>query len=140
MDLKHKLFGFSGRMRRLDYWLLSIGANISIGIVDAIQTLAFNGGDFAALQSDGNIVSSVISVALNILNLWIGVAIMVKRCHDRDKRGGWVAFFLLVPIVGWIWGFIELGFLDGTQGRNRFGASPKGIGGSDEEDLAKVFA
>ncbi|PVM82716.1 DUF805 domain-containing protein [Caulobacter endophyticus] len=140
MDLKHKLFGFSGRMRRLDYWLLSIGANISIGIVDAVQTLAFNGGDLAALQSDGNMVSSAISVALNILNLWISVAIMVKRCHDRDKRGWWAAFFLLVPIVGWIWGFIELGFLDGTQGRNRFGASPKGIGGSDEEDLAKVFA
>jgi uncharacterized membrane protein YhaH (DUF805 family) len=65
-------------------------------------------------------------------------AIALKRCHDRDKGGGWVAFFWLVPIVGWIWGLVELGFLDGTQGRNSYGKSPKGIGSADP--LAEVFA
>lgn len=140
MDVKHKLFGFSGRIRRLDYWLLSIGTNICIGIVDTLQTLALNGWDLNALESSDNLASGGISLVFSLLNLWITICLMLKRCHDRDKGGGWVAFFLLVPIVGWIWGFVELGFLDGTQGRNRFGPSPKGIGGSEEDDVAKVFA
>lgn len=140
MDVKHKLFGFSGRIRRLDYWLLGIGTSIAIGVLDAVQTLVLNAGDFNALETGGNIASVVISLALNLMGLWINIALMLKRCHDRDKRWGWVAFFLLVPIVGWIWGFIELAFLDGTQGRNRFGPSPKGVGGGEEDDLAKVFA
>lgn len=140
MDVKHKLFGFSGRIRRLDYWLLSIATNVSIAVVDVLQTLALNGWDLNALDRNPSIPSGLISLALYVPSFWIGIALMLKRCHDRNKGGGWVAFFILVPIVGWIWGFIELGFLDGAQGRNRFGPSPKGIGGGDEEDLAKVFA
>jgi uncharacterized membrane protein YhaH (DUF805 family) len=33
-----------------------------------------------------------------------------------------------LTIVGALWPLIELGFLDGTQGPNKFGPSPKGIG------------
>jgi hypothetical protein len=35
---------------------------------------------------------------------------------------------------------INLGVLDGTQGRNRFGPSPKGIGGDVDPELENVFA
>lgn len=38
----------------------------------------------------------------------------------------------LVLFVYAIWLLIELGFLDGTPGPNRFGPSPKGLGGSAE--------
>lgn len=139
MTLVKKLFGFEGRLRRMDYWLLSIGKNIVLGLVDVVQVLILNGGDINALENNTG-VSQAISILLLVPSLWITIALMLKRCHDRDKRWGWVAFFLIVPVVGWIWGLIELGFLDGTQGRNRFGPSPKGIGGSGEEDVAKVFA
>lgn len=129
MDLKHKLFGFSGRMRRLDYWLLWIGSYVVFLIANFVVSL---------LGDEG--LGGLLIILLFVPYLWIKIALMLKRCHDRDKGGGWVAFFLLVPFVGWIWGFIELGFLDGTPGRNRYGPSPKGIGGGEEEDLAKIFA
>jgi uncharacterized membrane protein YhaH (DUF805 family) len=43
----------------------------------------------------------------------------VKRCHDRN-RSGWFLLIGWLPIMN-LWLFIELGFLAGTVGPNRFG-------------------
>jgi uncharacterized membrane protein YhaH (DUF805 family) len=80
---------------------------------------------------------------------WCGNAILVKRLHDRGRSGYWVLLFVYAPwILGlyifnagriwtWsigignsvvtmvsLWGLIELGFLRGTKGSNRFGPDP----------------
>ncbi|KQY92453.1 hypothetical protein ASD21_13710 [Caulobacter sp. Root1455] len=133
MTLMQKLFGFEGRLRRRDYWLIIVGKYVVSFMVGVLV--------FAATGDTGQNGFGAVNIAQLVLfvpSLWISIAIALKRCHDRDKGGGWVAFFWLVPIVGWIWGFIELGFLDGTQGRNSYGKSPKGIGSA--EPLAEVFA
>jgi uncharacterized membrane protein YhaH (DUF805 family) len=131
MALMDKVFGFEGRLRRRDYWL--------IGIASSLVCLAINLVALAIFGADST-VTNVVQYALYVPSLWISIATALKRCHDRDKGGGWVAFFWLVPIVGWIWGLVELGFLDGTQGPNSYGKSPKGIGGEPEDKLAEVFA
>jgi hypothetical protein len=51
----------------------------------------------------------------------IDVIVYIKRFHDRDKSGWWVLIWL-IPIIGAIWLLIELGFLKGTPGPNRFGS------------------
>ncbi len=74
-------------------------------------------------------------------------AVMVKRLHDRDRSGWWVLLFWALPVGlnGWreaneldvafsvvglvaaaisIWAIVELGFLRGTVGANRFGYDP----------------
>jgi uncharacterized membrane protein YhaH (DUF805 family) len=79
--------------------------------------------------------------------MWVFLAIAVKRLHDRNRSGWWILPFFVLPsfsneIVQWlpgtmldlpvsvalfilsIWGFIELGFLRGTDGANRFGLDP----------------
>jgi uncharacterized membrane protein YhaH (DUF805 family) len=61
---------------------------------------------------------------------WIGLALEVKRWHDRDKSWLWI-FIAFIPLVGPFWAFIECGFLDGTDGPNRFGPSPKAGGAPD---------
>ncbi|HWW24848.1 MAG TPA: DUF805 domain-containing protein [Caulobacter sp.] len=134
MTLTHKIFGFDGRLRRRDYWLINIGLTLAIVVITLVSFAIF--GD--AEQAFGP--SAIIQYALYVPQLWIGVALALKRCHDRNKGGGWVAFFWLVPVVGWIWGLVELGFLDGTQGPNQYGKSPKGIGGDTDSELARVFA
>ena len=48
------------------------------------------------------------------------IIVYIKRFHDRDKSGWWVLIGL-IPIIGAIWLLIELGFLKGTDGPNRFG-------------------
>jgi len=46
----------------------------------------------------------------------------VKRLHDRN-RGGWFYLLFLIPFVN-IWMLIEVLFLKGTDGENRFGEDP----------------
>ena len=55
-----------------------------------------------------------------IFLIWIGLALQVKRWHDRDKPGVWV-LINFIPFIGGIWALVECGFLPGTPGPNRFG-------------------
>jgi len=84
-------------------------------------------------------------VAIAIWVSWFAVG--VKRLHDRDKSGWWILLFYVAPSVlgsiantreqplaGFvlgvasfaisIWGLVELGFLRGTVGPNRYGPDP----------------
>src|SRR5262245_22217809 len=88
----------------------------------------------------------IIILAFAIVS-WISTfAIGVKRLHDRNKSGWWILLFYAVPallggggnqaesttagILGLVslvlalWGLVELGFLRGTAGPNRFGPDP----------------
>ena len=63
----------------------------------------------------------VLAVAINLT----AITVSVKRCHDRD-RSGWFLLMYFLPVLGQIWLFVELGFLPGTSGPNRFGPDPLG--------------
>ena len=54
---------------------------------------------------------------------WIGLAVSVKRWHDRGKSGWWM-LIAFVPVIGPIWQWVETGFLRGTNGPNRYGPEP----------------
>ena len=58
----------------------------------------------------------------------------VKRWHDRDKGAIWL-LVNFIPYVGPLWVFVELGFLAGTPGGNRFGPGP----GQGADSVADVF-
>jgi uncharacterized membrane protein YhaH (DUF805 family) len=81
------------------------------------------------------------------LVLWCYAATSIKRLHDRDRSGWWMIPFFVAPglygqfqdrlgestivaVLGYVvffillWGFIEVGFLRGTRGPNRFGSDP----------------
>ena len=106
MTVTHLLFGFSGREKRLPWWIATILVDLGLGMGYAIF---------------GHLRPSVLALLLLApLLIWITVAVQVKRWHDRDKSGWW---FLInfVPIIGQLWVLIECGFLRGTAGPNRFG-------------------
>jgi uncharacterized membrane protein YhaH (DUF805 family) len=86
-------------------------------------------------------------VILGFFGLWSGLAVAIKRLHDRNKSGWWLLLFWLVPnllgsvpmsaagtvfgtpvalasFVIWIWGFVEIGCLKGTTGPNDYGPDP----------------
>src|SRR5262245_25274108 len=77
--------------------------------------------------------------------IWVGLAVGAKRLRDRDKSAWWLLLFYAVPsilssaadrmegggiilhVVSFaitIWAVIELGFLRGTIGPNRYGPAP----------------
>lgn len=47
--------------------------------------------------------------------------------------------FHLAALIGSLYSLVVLGFMDGTLGPNRFGRSPKGIGGDTAQATAEVF-
>lgn len=79
------------------------------------------GGIGAAAESPGVMIALMVPVYIALI--WSGLAISVKRCHDRDKSG-WFILVGLIPIVGAIWLFVEICCLRGTEGPNRFGGDP----------------
>jgi uncharacterized membrane protein YhaH (DUF805 family) len=109
MDMKWLLFSFQGRLNRQPYWII------------VLVMALLNGGIQQYLYGYGG--EGLIGLALAILSIWIGLAVQIKRWHDRDKSGWW-ALLNLVPVIGWIWILVECGFLRGTYGDNRFGRDP----------------
>jgi hypothetical protein len=55
--------------------------------------------------------------------LYMWLAVNVKRCHDRG-HSGWFVLLGLIPLVN-IWYVVEVCFLPGQRGANRFGPDPK---------------
>jgi uncharacterized membrane protein YhaH (DUF805 family) len=104
-------FSFSGRISRRSFWL---GHELPmLGII------------FLSLILDGLLkLHGLIFGTCILLQAWPNIATQVKRAHDRG-RSGWFVLLAFVPIVS-LWPAIELGFLRGDVGPNRFGADPLG--------------
>lgn len=141
MNWKHILFGFDGRISRKQYWLsilisicflaVALGLIFLISYLDIVPALPF-----------------YIFIPPILVIAWIQLAIVIKRLHDRNKTGWFYLlyitlpnaadrisdrieedtllwwFILLIGLVVGIWGFIELGFLKGTEGSNDYGDDP----------------
>ena len=153
MSLAEQMFSFEGRLRRRDFWISSIVLWIAVFAVSScvLGLLAVHLGLTSASQPvdapalvTGGIISVLVLLAIGFIALWPALAIGMKRCHDRDKSGWWLLVWYaltMIPFLGIFalaWQVIELGFIDGTQGSNRFGPSPKGIG-ADAARLGRVF-
>lgn len=128
------LFSFNGRIGRLAYWLASISLSVFIILMQSIIKLLQIQVDNLASISDPHskltssvflLVITLFILAVLIVYMWAALAVPAKRWHDRGKSAWWVLMGL-IPIVGWIWTFVECGCLPGTPGANRYGASPDG--------------
>ena len=89
-----------------------------LGFVGAALMIA---GEVLLGHDAGLVVAGLALVAA----IWPGLAIYVKRCHDRDKSGWWL-LILLIPYLGSLVIFVSLGLMEGTRGPNRFGPDPLG--------------
>jgi len=127
------LFSFQGRINRAKYWIAAV-------VYAAAMIVLFGLGFFFNFAALFFVVAAMAFIAI----LVSGVAVGIKRLHDRDKSGWWLAAFYLVPalldgagrttgsavIFGLaslavsIWAIVELGFLRGTPGPNQYGPDP----------------
>lgn len=60
------------------------------------------------------------TIAIYPLLYWALYCTAAKRLHDRN-RSGWLLLLTLVPILGPLWLFLQLGFRKGTPERNKHG-------------------
>ncbi|MBE7183195.1 MAG: DUF805 domain-containing protein [Methylobacterium mesophilicum] len=118
MNWTYLFTGFRGRVARLPFWagLVLMGLVwLALGIVAVLGNLH--------LAFDP--VHCALFASLALLSLWPVLAVLAKRWHDRDKSGWW-SMLLLVPVIGPLWIFVELGMLEGTRGANQYGPDPLG--------------
>jgi uncharacterized membrane protein YhaH (DUF805 family) len=126
---------FEGRIPRKTFWLaylimlivswilmLVIFSIFGVSMMANVDpTLSEEAQAAAAMEQLGAI--AIPSLIVILLTLWPALAVYTKRWHDRNKSGWW-SLILFIPLVGPIWFLIELGFLRGTEGPNRFGPDP----------------
>lgn len=136
-------FSLKGRAARLEYWRVQVVQIALAAVVMSLVVLATRiGGWLGALPC-----------LLFLPILAAGVCVAVRRLHDRGKAAWWILIFavgpyaltalaaglyegggpngaeLAAPLLGLgafalsIWAWVELGFLRGTKGENRYGAA-----------------
>ena len=109
IDVLKKYVEFTGRARRMEYWmffLINFIITIAIAVIEA------------AVGSPG-ILHLIYALAVFLPAL--GVA--VRRLHDTGRTGWWL-LILLIPVIGPI---VILVFfvLDSDEGDNMYGPNPK---------------
>lgn len=137
MILPYKRYAdFTGRSRRMEYWMFTLLTTI---VALALVMLMIAGGigletltgastappELGTLFYVGAVLLGVFALA----TLIPGIAVAVRRFHDRDMSGWWVLGFAVLgalPYVGWIASLANVVFmaLPGTKGPNRFGEDP----------------
>lgn len=80
------------------------------------------------------VVSSLTSFAPEVVDLATNAGL-----SDGQFDALYTATNLAIVVVN-LYLLVFLGFLDGTEGPNRFGRSPKGIGGDPADKAAEVFS
>ena len=120
MAVLKKYADFSGRSRRMEYWMFML-INFLIYIAMMALMLATGGGN---AEEPGPIAMLVgLFIMLYGLAIFIpSLAVGVRRLHDSDKSG-WLILVNLIPGIGGLI-FLVLMVLPGTQGDNQFGPDP----------------
>jgi uncharacterized membrane protein YhaH (DUF805 family) len=131
--------------------LAAIGNILGIGdrrlAIDAIGISAsFEFGDDAP-STKAALFPRIITVPMTLVFAWCYVAASIKRLHDRNRNVWWMLPFFAAPglygqlgdrlgnsypaafiglaiFIAFIWGNVEMGYLKGTNGPNRFGPDP----------------
>jgi len=137
------LFSFRGRTSRLGYWRVQLLATVILAVFWAFGLFAMLG-----VGPIGGVLFAPIALTVPVM-----LATWFRRLHDRGKGLWWAALFILAPglcsaiadrlqanstaelnpeslpflLAGMaiaVWAFIELGFVRGQPGANRFGDPP----------------
>ena len=108
----NKYVGFTGRAARSEFWYWAL----FVFIVNLIAK--FIDSAMGADMTHVGLVGGIVGLALFLP----GLAMTIRRLHDRDKSGWWV-LLVLIPLIGAIILLIWF-IMRGTQGPNRFGEDP----------------
>lgn len=102
MSLVNLLFGFNGRINRLQYWVGTLGAGFAAGfLVFSVVFTSILGASAPQAKTAAAGIGIGLLIFLCVVMMvtsWIGLALQWKRFHDRG-RPGWVAMAPLLPMT-----------------------------------------
>ncbi len=139
------MLDFSGRSRRLEYWLFAVTycaiQIVLVGIFDAA------GGKSGGPAAD---ILGTVQVLVAFLLIVPGLSVSVRRLHDTNRSGKWLLLLIAPPIV-WMFFlfsglyhtliyqifmtaylasaivFLIFTLLPGATGSNDYGPDPKAL-------------
>jgi len=114
---------------------------LSINLVGVSASFQLDDSDTGAL------FPRLAALLMTLVFAWFFAVASIKRLHDRNKSGWWMIPFVVAPglygqfgdrlgdsyaaafvglavSIAFIWGFVEMYWLKGTHGPNRFGPDP----------------
>lgn len=103
-----KWYWFDGRIPRTTYWVSLLVLFCAALVIVGLSTLTIPG--------------QLLFIGF-VAVYYLVVVVHIKRWHDRNKPAWWM-LLVFIPIIGGIWTLVELGFLAGTDGPNRYGDDP----------------
>lgn len=114
------LFGFDGRIDREVFWLSNLFClALTMPIALALPIFDFDGETIHVRYGQLGVVIMFLELAAL---MWVQVALVVKRLHDRGITG-WAALLLAIPVVSLV-GFFIIGLVPGERGPNAYGPGP----------------
>lgn len=128
---------FSGRSRRLEYWMFQLFQWIVILAIVSMMLMftSISGGEDSAIYIV--LIGAAVIVIFYLAMLIPNLAVTWRRMQDQDIDG-WVGLLLFFGTVFFSpVGIALLVFMcmDGKPHNNRFGPDPKGRGDSDVRDI-----
>jgi len=99
------LFSYKGRINRAQYWLGSLGVGVVSTVVTAMSVFpATPPAQIIAAKAEGALPApdlgpALLMLVVSLVSAWCGLAIQVKRFHDRGQSGLWTLLPLL-PMFG----------------------------------------
>jgi len=109
-----KYVTFSGRARRMEFWMFALINFVVSILLELIDRLVIG------TANDIGLLSAIYGLAV----ILPAVSVCVRRLHDIGKSGWWY-WILFLPIIGLI---VLLVFTcrNSQPGENRYGPNPKG--------------
>jgi uncharacterized membrane protein YhaH (DUF805 family) len=160
-------FGFDGRINRAKYWRVILLNFICLMIFMLVVPLSIGSSFYNADPTWAKPLTLALLAGtmgpVLIISTWCFAAMSIKRLHDRNKSGWWLALFFIAPsllgklsdrlddqtavfiigLVGFglsVWCFVEIFCLKGTKGPNRFGSDPLAKGNMSAYAVTRATA
>ena len=104
--LKMIYLSHKGRVNRFTYWVYSLPLAIM----------------YLPLIIFPDAINEYLLLLIALFVMYPAMMINIKRCHDRG-RSGFFSLILFLPLIS-LWPLIELGFIRGSNGENKYGSDP----------------
>jgi uncharacterized membrane protein YhaH (DUF805 family) len=100
MDFRYLYTSFDGRINRKPFWLASLAMIVAAVLVSFVVIVP--------ITMASPVMGALASLVLYLAALYPGVALGVKRLHDRGKTGRLMAVFIAPGLITQIGGLLGL--------------------------------
>jgi len=113
------LFSFRGRISRRTYVTRVFAVEVLLGLLAMVGFALLTFVAHARANALFFLPIVLFTAGLALVGLWVALATLVKRLHDRN-RNGWLVILAVVPLAN-LWIYFEALFLRGRDDDNRYG-------------------